>query len=148
MSQQNPHRYELKLTTASPCTHDRHVKGDKSDQILHKKRNTKMYKWCKILGFAISTHSSILPLSHSSGGSMWWHVTRHRRIDHQPGIPCRVWQQPGLYMVNPRWARGHYSSRLQWLLTGGQIRLSGNQRDGSTEHMVRCITCCNIEPEE
>lgn len=76
----------------------------------------------------------------SSGGSMRRYVKRHCRFNHQPWIPFRVWQQLGLYVVNPLWTRGHYSSGLQWFLVGGQVWLPGNQRNRSTEHMVRYIS--------
>lgn len=86
-----------------------------------------------------SYHTST-SLSLSSGGSMRRYVTRHCRFNNQPWIPCRVWQQPGLHMVNPRWTWRHYSSRLQWLLIRGQVWLPGNQRDRGTKHMVRNIS--------
>lgn len=82
-------------------------------------------------------------LSLCSRGSMWWYVKRHCRLNNQPRISCRVWQQLGLYVVHPIGTWGHHSACLQWLLIGGQVWLPGNQWDRGTKHMVRYISYVN-----
>lgn len=77
------------------------------------------------------------PVCVISGGSVWGHIERHRRLHHQPRIPGRVRKQPGLHLVHPVRTGRHDSSRLQRLPVGGQVRLPGNQRDRCTKHMVR-----------
>lgn len=123
------------------------------DTKKHEINDISQPKKAKKLSYKISIwnnkNSFPFPLFLTSRGSVWRYVTRHCRFNNQPWIPSRVRQQPGLYVVNPCWARGHHSSRLQWLLIRGQIWLPGNQWDRSTKHMVRHIshTDCNAEPD-
>lgn len=77
---------------------------------------------------------------YPSGGSVRRYTERHCRLNNQPWVSCRVWQQPGLYVVHPVWTRGHHSSRLQRLLVGRQVRFSGDQRHRSSQYMVRCTS--------
>lgn len=82
----------------------------------------------------------IICLFSPSGGSMRRYAERHCRLNNQPRVSCRVWQQPGLHVVHPVWTWRHHSSCLQRLSVGRQVRLLGNQRDRSSQYMVRCTS--------